>query len=136
MSYARFSSDDFRSDVYIYGTANGGTKYTALHVASNRHDFDHEGLPEVPPMPGPDAPEDEISEWSDAWLARHQEVGERLKDAPLVPIDHSLAGFSYDFEDPAECADFCVILQEQGFHIPYGVIEALRESDWKGEYAE
>ena len=37
MSYCRFSSDDFRSDVYIYADANGG--YTT-HVASHRYDGD------------------------------------------------------------------------------------------------
>lgn len=35
MSYCRFSSDDFRSDVYIYADSGGG--YTT-HVASHRYD--------------------------------------------------------------------------------------------------
>ena len=45
MSYCRWSSDDFQSDVYVYEDCRGPW---VVHVAGRRHVISLSGLPEVP----------------------------------------------------------------------------------------
>ena len=116
MSYCRWSSDDFESDLYIYESIEG----FQVHVASNRHNIDRSGLPPVK----------ELGEegWIEAWLARHAAVQELVSDAPLEKIDLPQAGGSFrHFDTGWEAADKVAELAALGFHVPDGVVEALRE---------
>lgn len=113
MSYCRFSSDDFRSDVYVYACAEGWT----VHVAANRMDLTGIELP-------PEIPEDvdHVAEW----IERLAEVANITRDAPRVSIDHPAAGEMLIFADPTACADRLDQLEADGFHIPAGVAAAVR----------
>ena|SRR6478752_3658803 len=115
MSYCRWSSDDFASDLYIYESAEG----FVIHVASSRHVVDRSGLPPVVEFGDPG--------WAEAWAERGMAVMELVKDAPLEKIDLPQAGESFTFDDAIEAADKVVELKALGYHVPDGVVEALRE---------
>lgn len=115
MSYCRWSSDDFASDLYIYESVDG----FVIHVANSRHIVDRSGLPPIVEM-GDEA-------WVDSWVARNAAVMELVKDAPLEKIDLPQAGESFYLGDAVEAADKVVELIALGYHVPDGVVEALRE---------
>lgn len=139
MSYARWSSDDFQSDVYIYGTSEGNLKQTALHIAGNRAIIDRSGLPEVK-WPSDDEwkamTEGETALWSHDILKRNRALGDLLQECQREVIDHPLAGTTKYFDTTQECADYVEMLIAEGFNVPDGVVEALREDVWEGEYDE
>lgn len=73
MSYCRWSSDDFRCDLYVYEAGDGVT----IHVAAKRHDIRDADLPPPMELAAVDAA---------AWFARHQAVKTVIDRAPLVDI--------------------------------------------------
>lgn len=112
VSYCRWSSDDFLSDVYAYEDAEGW----ALHVADRHPAIDLDKLGSVP------APDD-----IDAYLDRHRKLKDLLRGATLQPIEHPEAGKSYVFDCPGDLADKLDQLSRDGLHVPTGVVDALRE---------
>jgi hypothetical protein len=117
VSYCRWSSDDFQSDLYIYESAFG----FQVHVANNRHVIDRSALPPIVEV-GDDG-------WAEAWAERYVAVMELVKDAPLEPIDLPQAGEDFTFETGAEAADKVEELIAIGYHVPKGVVESLREEE-------
>jgi len=114
MSYCRWSSDNFRCDVYVYGDVSGG--YTT-HVAARRH------RGRVPKVPVADFDTTSPEEWLEAhrrqmkWLgtARYKSIG--------LPED----GNSFSDATPGECADRLEHLRSLGYHVPDYAIQSLRE---------
>lgn len=45
MSYCRWSSDDFKSDVYVYGMYSKGKKIWPIHIAEMKSELIPIGLP-------------------------------------------------------------------------------------------
>lgn len=115
MSYCRFSSDDWRSDVYVYESHDGWV----VHVAGSRG---HK------PVPAPDM-KGLIDGRVPAELVAEQvaDMRRRIEERRLVPIDHPLAGESRTFGEPSCCADWLEHLMTEGFHVPEHVVPALRE---------
>lgn len=109
MSYARFSCDDFRSDVHCYESEDG----FVVHVAANRKDPG-----ELPEPVGLDDPE--------AWLERDRIVAAALSAVEPEPIDHPAAGEMYVFSSAEECITILEWLRGEGFHVPDHALEALR----------
>lgn len=115
MSYCRFSSDDWRSDVYVYESVEGWV----VHVAGSRGDA---------PIPGPDmkglidgrVPPERVAE-------QVADMNRRIENRNLVPIDHPLAGETRTFGEADSCADWLEHLVGEGFHVPRHVVPALRE---------
>lgn len=114
MSYARFSSDDWTSDVYVYAGSDWIT------IVRDRHWVWGVELP----------PEVEFAGHSiDAWLERHRKV--------MSMFDSRQYGHWADLPDPGkdyfnhatpgECADNLERLASLGFHVPAGVVDDLRE---------
>lgn len=101
MSYCRFSSDQFRSDVYVYDHVGG---WVQIHVAGNR-------LTSNEPRPT-----DSWGEEMSAWL-------DRAKREPIT-LDH--AGEEFQFNDHGEAADMLVTLRVLGYYVPQYAIEGLR----------
>ena len=92
MSSCRWSSDDFRCDLYVYGADDG----VVIHVASRRH-----AVPEADYPP----PVDLTPESTDAWLRRHEQVMALIEKAPLEPIGLPLDGEDFhglSYRDAAE----------------------------------
>lgn len=113
MSYCRFSTDDFRSSVYVYLSREGWT----VVVASNR--IDYTGIELPPPIP---EDEDHVVEWIERLVA----VNDAVRGATRVPIDHPDAGAMLVYTDPTECADKLDQLERDGLHIPAGTADAVR----------
>lgn len=119
MSYARFSSDDFRSDVYVYESADG----FVLHVASNRANITEEQYAALPTA-GDLTSEEGIKAYLDHNNALHQLI---MTGANSEAIDHPQAGETYVLDAPGDCADKLEELRKEGFYIPQFAINTLRE---------
>jgi hypothetical protein len=120
MSYARWSSDDFQSDVYTYADTMGGW---TTWVAGRRHVMDRDTLP-------PEGMLDTADEESRLrWISRYREVMQRVSTAPMVDIDLPYAGERFNDDTPGECADRLEMLRGLGYHVPEDAIERLRDED-------
>lgn len=114
MSYCRWSSMNFWSDVYTYPHVDGTW---TTHVAESRY----VGTPpdDTLPMIGKVSREEflrlsrERSAWFDA--AEHQDIG--------LPHD----GKTFKDPDPATCAETLKMLRGAGYHVPQFAIDALLE---------
>jgi len=115
MSYCRFSSDDFKCDVYCYASCYGGY---VTHVAGKRH---------VGATPIPELPEfgtDEASQ--QAWLAAYQAQRAWLDAAELKPIGLSLDGEDFHDDTAAAAADRLEQIRAAGYYVPQYAIDDLR----------
>lgn len=121
MSYARFSTDDHRSDVYVYESANG----FIIHTAGCRTGLTEEELSQLPPAPKSlDTPED-----MEAFVLRSRRVTELLlnMDREVEFIDSPIAGETFTCDSPGETAERLEELREEGFYVPQRAFDALRE---------
>ena len=84
MSYCRWSSDDFRCDLYVYGS---GDDVITIHVASGRH------VP-VEPLPPLEYGTDNMD--IDAWIKRSVIVSDIIRRSETKPIGLPCDGESYD----------------------------------------
>lgn len=130
MAYARFSSDDCRSDVYVYESVHGGF---VTHVATKRLELS-EPLPEpVQLLPLPEAdPSVTQEQWdrrADEYLARHRHVQQVVSRSELAPIGLPHDGETFVHATAAESADHLERLRALGYHVPEFAIRALREED-------
>jgi hypothetical protein len=110
MSYCRFSSDDWRSDLYVYQCSLGWQ----IDIAGSRHD----------PMP-PRITADKTD--PDEWLRQYNAQRTAMDKAGRAYIDLPHAGGDFLCGTPGDCADTVAMLKELGYNVPDGVIEALRE---------
>ncbi len=118
MSYCRFSSDNWKCDVYVYVSVGD---YFAIHVAHNRIVGD---IPSVPPLSGLN-PDDKQA--VNAWIEANQEQMAWLDTCERVPITLPHAGESLQAPDAEECADKLEYLRGLGYIVPQRVIDSLRE---------
>jgi len=115
MSYCRWSSDDFKCDVYVYEDVSGGW---TTHIAGRRRI----GLETLPPNPYTrEALED--PKWNDMYKAYHLAVG----SLPMEDITLPHAGETFHDPSPGECADHLEMLRSLGYYVPQYAIDALRE---------
>lgn len=131
MSYCRWSSEDWSSDLYCYADVSGG--YTS-HVARNRTVF-AESLPDLVVFPTTRAEEDEerFERELAAWYDRRQRVLSMVADAERVSIVHPDAGATFNDPTPGACADRLERLRAEGFVVPQYAIDRLREEQTAGE---
>lgn len=115
MSYCRFSSDNFRCDVYAYQSTHDDY---VLHVASHRREADTP-IPEMPPNWW-ELPAEEMQ----AAMGRQDDW---LEHAPLVPINHPDAGESYRFASAEELYEKLLDLRSAGLRVPDFALEAVKE---------
>lgn len=108
MSYCRFSSDDWKSDFYIYEAECG----YYVGVAGVRYEGD------IYPL---DFTDGESLPYS------YKKQMKSLDECKRVPINLEYAGTSHWFDDPESVIEFVEKLVEMGYHLPKGVIEALKE---------
>ena len=111
MSYCRWSSDDFKSDVYCYEGANG----FVIMVAENKHIFTEPLPPKV---------EFDVDNL-DEYFARDSLVMDIVRRAETVPINLPHAGESFTCASPQETADKLLELREIGYHVPQYAIDRL-----------
>lgn len=130
MAICRWSSDDYKCDLYIYHSVYGGIE---VNIANSRYTHDPSVLPEWPTAP--EFPGREIDQTSPAWLdyvqkftERHKALKELMSDADLEPIGGPLDGRTFSFETPREVVQF---LEEEvipcgKYTFPEGLIDDLK----------
>lgn len=116
MSYCRFSSDNWKSDVYVYASAEDCYN---IHVASNRTVGE---APEVPSLMSVD-----LETNPNIWLDAHKAQMEWLEKAKRNKIDLPYAGESFCEESPKAAVARLKELQQLGYHVPQHAIERLQE---------
>lgn len=108
MSYCRFSDDNWKSDVYIYESADG----YVCHVATNRVVGN---IPEEPEM-------------SDTgFIAAHTAQMNYLDSAERVAIGGKYDGETRVFATLQELSDFTRELIQAGYHVPVWATDAIQE---------
>lgn len=112
MSYCRFSSDNFRCDLYCYEDCRGGW---TTHVAANRVVGE---IPEIP-MFGTVTPEE--------WLAAHKAQMAFLKNADRVSIGLPFDGQQFNDPDLESFRDRVASLIAAGYNAPSHVLTAIDE---------
>lgn len=121
MSYCRFSSDDWRSDVYVYHDVGGGW---TTHVATH-HPVFRTPLPAEVPFPNDASQDKQLMDW----FHRTESVMAMFDEAEKVPLDLPHAGETFNDPTPAACADRLESLRELGYHVPQSAIDGLRAED-------
>lgn len=112
MSYCRWSSDNWKSDVYVYAHVDG---FYSINVAANRTVGDTPIVPDITTTP--------LEEWKIA----HDEQMKWLDIAKREKIDLPYAGESFEEWSAEEAVERLVALQELGYHVPQYAIESIRE---------
>ena len=102
MSYCRWSSMDFKCDLYVYESSDG----IVIHVAGSRRDIPDELFP--PPIadrPENPSEEDKAIHW-DAWMERFCEVNTLVgsQEWPFLEIGGPYDGQTFTFSDHEEAA--------------------------------
>jgi len=120
MSYCRFSSDNFKCDVYCYEHVGG---YWQIHVAEQRYDM--LDFPDSPPI-------EQVEEWI-LWQAKRSEL---METARLESIGLSLDGNNYQEHSPGDAADRLEEIRAAGYHVPQYAIDRLREEQEEGYQGE
>lgn len=117
MSYCRWSCLGGQSDLYAYADVHGGV---TLHVSAWRRVL----TPDVPEDPTAEMISGKISheEWSTRYKARNAAIDEC--EVRAIGLSRDGQGFNFDFE---EAADFVASLRKEGYLIPEGVEDAIRE---------
>jgi hypothetical protein len=110
MSYCRWSTDDYRCDLYVYESDDG----FHTHVAGRRHVLAVE-LP--PPV--------DITKNVDGYVARHRALMDALENATLEPIGGPHDGESFIDSTAKECAERVEALRAAGYRCPDDVVAVL-----------
>jgi hypothetical protein len=123
MSYCRWSSDNFKSDVYCYESEQG----YVIHVADTRI---------VDPLPrNPYDVNDFIKNPIWVTLLRNKVWRQAFDKSERVEINLPHAGTTIYANSPAACAIKLMELQLFGYHVPQYAIDALvheAEQEMKG----
>lgn len=113
MSYCRFSSDNWTSDLYIWMGFSG----VEVVVAHSRYIFDANY-----PMPTFDPLDEEFD-----YKAYNELYTLAMDHKDTLRIQLPYAGEMFAYDTGKEAAEFVRELSELGYHVPDGVIEALEE---------
>lgn len=116
MSYCRWSSDAFKSDLYVYEHVGG---YWAIHVAGSRY------VGDVPTLAYPTDAKDpaQVEAFKASYDAQRKFFDAGAATA-LINLPH--AGETFQEPTPGACADRIEELVALGYHVPAGVVEELR----------
>ena len=119
MSYCRWSTENFKCDLYVYE----GSHAWVIHVAGNRivSEITDADLVLAKWMNEPTR-----DRWNAVVAAREKQRKE-LDTATREPLNYGCEGDHYDLESPAECADKIEELVAMGYYCPQWVIDQLRE---------
>lgn len=118
MSYCRWSSDQFQSDIYCYESDRG----YEIHIAARRA---------VSDQPRPARQCEGVSfddpRWVELSLADWKAISAWLDAARREEIQLPHAGETFIEDTPGECADHLRHLRELGYYVPQHAIDALDE---------
>ena len=118
MSYCRWSSDDFTSDVYVYEDVAGGW---TTHVAGNHVAWKEGALDGLP---------SEDENWYERQRILMGMLGNIFADETehyrREDVDHADAGETFNDPTAGECADRLERLKADGLNVPQYAIDSLR----------
>lgn len=114
MSYVRWSSDNWRSDVYAYGVTDG----FVTHVASNRV------VGDIPTGPSQDLIRDGQV---DEWVRQYKAVMDFLDTAEREPIGLPFDGESFYDPDLTSFLARLIMLRDAGYNVPDHVIADVQD---------
>lgn len=117
MSYCRWSSDNWKCDLYCYADVSGG--YTT-HVAGRKR-VGH--IPDVP---------DILTTPSDEWTKAYKTQMAALKSTKLIDIGLPYDGMSFNDDDLESFLDRVNCLKEAGYRVPMYVLEDIEEEIEEG----
>ena len=121
MSYCRFSSDSFKSDVYMYESVDGGYQ---IYVAENRIvDQDN-----IPPFDITDTSKDSAELHDD-----YQKHIDYVRKAERRKIGGKHDGEAVIFGSLKEAYDYLLILRDDGYHVPEATLNYIAGELEKGE---
>ena len=113
MSICRFSSDNWKSDVYIYESECG----IELHIASSRIISD---IPKLPPL-------SEYKNDLSTWVSLHEKQMEAVRSAKREIIGGKYDGRSLTLDNASELYYALKKVQDYGYHVPDFVFDIIRE---------
>jgi hypothetical protein len=116
MSYCRWSSDNWRCDVYCYASVSGAW---TTHVAGRRR------WPIVPPTFPWRFNSNKIGSWF-FWLSYRLQMWS-LSFIPLRAIGLKHDGETFEDDGPWEMAQTLEMLRREGYNVPQYAIDNLRE---------
>jgi hypothetical protein len=130
MAICRWSSDDFKCDLYIYQTVYGGIQ---VEIAGNHSNHDPsvidwpEDLPLAMLKEGMETPI--VAEWANKMVAARRQLFDMLDTAERTLIDHPHAGGSFRFETAEEVVEFLEkeIIPSGKFIVPEWLISELQK---------
>jgi len=117
MSYCRFSSDGFKSDVYVYESGNGIVISIAQYKLSNDWTY---------PSLLANAPTDEADFLVHA-TAVIQKQQEWMRTATRTKIERLHSGDSFALKTRKDTLDRLMYLRGLGYHVPQCAIDGLLE---------
>lgn len=117
MSYCRFASDGFQSDVYVYESGNGFVINIAQYSLSNDWTY---------PSLFANAPTDEADFLVHA-TAVIQKQQEWMRTATRTKIKRLHSGDTFNIKDRQGAADRLMYLRGLGYHVPQCAIDGLLE---------
>lgn len=112
MSYCRFSSDNWKSDIYCYESDMG----IVINVAGSKID----GIPEVPCFGVVSA-----EEWMEAYRIQHEYMDKHESARREIGLPYDGEYFLYGSYQQAY--EKLVELKEVGYHVPEYAIEQMKE---------
>ena len=112
MSYCRWSTDDFRCDVYVYESKNG----YEINIAALRHRLTDAELP--PPVPFD-------TNNLMPWFRRMDTVSDLIRRTKRYPIGLPFDGESFCEPSPKDAAVRLQEIKGAGYNVPQDVIDVL-----------
>ena len=117
MSYCRFSSDGFKSDVYLYGSVDNDY---VLHVASSRI----KNIDELSKNLDLKIEKDNIKSFMKQYTKLLQKIN---KHAIHENINGKYDGQIFSFKTSKETIKMLKTLKKEGYHVPKNVFKMLKE---------
>lgn len=114
MSYCRFSSDNFKCDIYCYESEQG----FVTHTAASRHAIE---LPECPTL----TTLEQLGYEKYDRLYRY--FDEAFNDSAHIPINDEFAGKTFTDPDLESFRDRLIMLREHGYRFPNDVLETINK---------
>ena len=120
MAYCRWSSDNFKCDLYVFEVVGGGYQ---VHIAGTRV------VGEVPPLMWPRLEPGELIEDDDFYLLEqsYKAQGDFLETAERVPIGLPWDNTSFWFQELGELRMFLNAAKTIGYQFPDEIFDIIEE---------
>ena len=119
MSYCRFSTECFRSDVYVWADVEG---HWAIAVAGNRY---------ISPEDRPVTEIDPNNVYG-SFILQHRLESEWVSRALIQKIGLPHDGALFECATPKDCVEKLMELRAMGYYVPQSAVDSLLEEEEEG----